>query len=379
MPTTTMRAAIMTQVGGDLVVDEVELDEPRHGEVTVEIRHCGVCHSDLHYLDGSLRTELPVILGHEAAGVVADVGPGVTGHSTGHSTGLTPGDTVVLTMAPSCGRCYWCVRDERTLCQQYAGLVGGAFPDGSTRLSWQGQPVRRGLVLSAFAERTVVPVEAAVRIPGDMPTDVAAIVGCAVQTGIGAVLNTARVPAGASVVVSGLGAVGLSIVQGAVVAGATTIVGVDLNPVRRAEALRLGATHVADPTVDRVDHLARDLTDGRGADFTFDAVGRSAVVETLLKATRNGGTTVMVGIPSTEDVLSVRALVHAFYEKKLVGCYLGSSNPVRDFPRILDLWRAGRLDLESMVTARRPLDEINVAVADLRAGVGVRTVLEISA
>jgi Zn-dependent alcohol dehydrogenase len=238
--------------------------------------------------------------------------------------------------------------------------------------------VRRGLVLSAFAERTVVPAEAAVRIPGDMPTDVAAIVGCAVQTGIGAVLNTAKVPAGASVVVSGLGAVGLSIVQGATVAGATTIVGVDPNAERRAEALRLGATHAVDPGADRVDHVARDLTEGRGADFAFDAVGRSAVVETLLKATRNGGTTVMVGIPATEDVLSVRALVHAFYEKKLVGCYLGSSNPVRDFPRILDLWRAGRLDLESMVTARRPLAEINAAVADLRDGVGVRTVLEMS-
>jgi S-(hydroxymethyl)glutathione dehydrogenase/alcohol dehydrogenase len=308
-------------------------------------------------------------LGHEAAGVVAEVGPGVSG--------LAPGDTVVLTMAPSCGRCYWCVRDERTLCQRFAGLVGGAYPDGSTRLAWRGQPVRRGLVLSAFAERTVVPAEAAVRIPDDVPTEVAAIVGCAVQTGIGAVLNTARVPAGASVVVSGLGAVGLSIVQGAVVAGATTVVGADPNAGRRAEALRLGATHVVDPEADRVDHAARELTDGRGADFAFDAVGRSEVVETLMKATRNGGTTVMVGIPSTEDVLTVRALVHAFYEKKLVGCYLGSANPYRDFSRILDLWRTGRLDLGSMVTARRPLAEINDAVADLRRGTGVRTVLEL--
>jgi S-(hydroxymethyl)glutathione dehydrogenase/alcohol dehydrogenase len=367
---TTMRAAIMTEVGGDLVVDEVELDDPRAGEVCVEIRHCGVCHSDLHYLDGALRTGLPVVLGHEAAGVVAEVGPGVTE--------MAPGDTVVLTMAPSCGRCYWCARDERTLCQTYAGLVGGAYPDGSTRLSWRGQPLRRGLVLAAFAERTVVPVEAAIRVPDDLPTDLAAVVGCAVQTGIGAVLNTAKVPAGASVVVSGLGAVGLSVVQGAGVAGATTIVAVDLHPARRAEALRLGATHVVDPATDRVDHVARDLTDGRGADFTFDAVGRSDVVATLMKATRNGGTTVMVGIPSTDDLLSVRALVHASYEKKLVGCYLGSSNAARDFPRILELWRSGRVDLESMVTARRPLDEINSAVADLRAGVGVRTVLEMS-
>jgi Zn-dependent alcohol dehydrogenase len=370
MPTITIRAAIMTEVGADLVVDEVELDEPRPGEIAVEVGHCGVCHSDLHYVDGSLRSQPPVILGHEAAGVVAEVGPGVTD--------LSPGDRVVLTMAPSCGHCYWCARGERSLCQTYAGLVGGTYPDGSTRLSWKGEPVRRGLVLAAFAERTVVPAAAAIRIPGDVPTEVAAIVGCAVQTGIGAVLNTARVPAGASVVVSGLGAVGLSIVQGSVIAGATTIVAADPNAERRAEAARLGATHLVDPAVDRVDQVARDLTQGRGADVTFDAVGRSEVVETLMKATRNGGTTVMVGIPSTDDVLSVRALVHAFYEKKLVGCYLGSSHPHRDFPRILDLWRAGRLDLGALVTARRPLEEINLAVADLRKGTGVRTVLEMA-
>ena len=363
-----MRAAIMTEVGAELTVDEVELEGPRAGEVLVDVRHCGVCHSDLHYLDGSLRTGMPVVLGHEAAGVVAEVGPGVTG--------LSPGDTVVLTMAPSCGRCYWCARGERTLCQTFAGLVGGAFPDGSTRLSWKGEPVRRGLVLSAFAERTVVPAEAAIRIPDDVPTEIAAVVGCAVQTGVGAVLNTARVPAGASVVVTGLGAVGLSIVQAALVAGATTVVGVDLLEGRRAEATRLGATHVLDPAVDRVDKVARELTEGRGADFGFDAVGRGDVVESLLKATRNGGTTVMVGIPSTEDVVNVRALLHAFYEKKLIGCYLGSADPQVDFPRILDLWRAGRLDLASMVTRVRPLAEINDAVADLRAGTGVRTVLE---
>ncbi|GIH27817.1 alcohol dehydrogenase [Acrocarpospora phusangensis] len=366
-----MKAAIMTEVGAELTVaDDVELDPPRAGEVRVDVLHCGVCHSDLHYLDGTLRTGLPVILGHEAAGVVSETGPGVTG--------LEPGDKVVLTMAPSCGRCYWCALGERTLCQRFAGLVGGAYPDGSTRLSWRGAPVRRGLVLSAFARQTVVPAEAAVRIPGDVPTEIAAVVGCAVQTGVGAVLNTARVPAGASVVVVGLGAVGLSIVQAAVVAGATTILGVDTAAARREHAIRFGATHVLDPAADKVSTVARDLTAGRGADYAFDAVGKGDIVQTLLKATRNGGTTVMVGIPSTTDTVVVPALMHGFYEKKLIGCYLGSANPHRDFPRILDLWRAGRLDLGGMVTMRRPLDEINAAVADLRAATGVRTVLEMT-
>lgn len=365
--TTTVLAAIMTEVDADLVVDEVELDAPREGEVTVEVHHCGVCHSDLHHLDGSLTTGVPVVLGHEAAGVVAEVGPGVTR--------LAPGDRVVLTMAPSCGRCYWCERDQPTLCATYAGLVGGAYPDGSTRLSWRGRPVRRGLVLSAFAERTVVPADAAVRIDDDVPTEVAALVGCAVQTGLGAVLNTARVPAGSSVVVSGLGAVGLSIVQGARVARAAAVVGADPNAARRAEALRLGATHVVDPTEQRLDQVVRDLTDGRGADTSFDAVGRADVVETLMRATRNGGTTVMVGMPSTGEVVGVRALRHAFYENRLIGCYLGSTLASRDFPRIFELWRAGTLDLDSMITARRPLTEVNRAVSDLREGVGVRTLL----
>jgi S-(hydroxymethyl)glutathione dehydrogenase / alcohol dehydrogenase len=363
-----MKAAVLLELGAPLSVTDVSLEGPRAGEVRVDIHHCGVCHSDLHYMDGSLRTGLPVILGHEAAGVVSELGPDVTG--------LAVGDPVVLTMAPSCGRCYWCVRGERTLCRTFAGLVGGAYPDGSTRLSWNGAEVRRGLVLAAFAEQTVVPVEAAVRVPDDVPSSVAAVIGCAVQTGVGAVLNTARVPVGASVVVSGLGAVGLSIVQAAVVAGATTIIGVDPSAERRAYASAVGATHGLDPSADRIDKAVKGLTSGRGADYGFDAVGRGAVVETLLKATRNGGTVVMVGMPSTDDAVNVKALIHAFYEKKLIGCYLGSGDPHRDFPRILDLWRAGRLDLSGMVTGTRPLDGINDAITDLRNATGVRTVLE---
>jgi Zn-dependent alcohol dehydrogenase len=366
-----MKAALMIEAGRELVVaDDVELEAPRAGEVLVDVHHCGVCHSDLHYLDGALRTGVPVVLGHEAAGRVAGVGPGVAG--------LSPGDKVVLTMAPACGRCYWCTAGEHSLCQSFAGMVAGAYPDGSTRLSWQGRQVRRGLVLSAFAQQTVVPAEAVVKIPEEMPTEIAAVVGCAVQTGMGAVLNTAQVPPDASVIVVGLGGVGLSIVQAARIAEAATIIGVDPVPERREHAMRAGATAVLDPAVDGVEVAARDLTDGRGADFGFDAVGRGEIVQSLLKATRNGGTTVMVGIPSTEDSVTVRALAHAVYEKKLVGCYLGSAHAQRDFPRILELWQSGRLDLAGMITMRRPLDDINLAMEDLRRAVGVRTMLEIT-
>jgi Zn-dependent alcohol dehydrogenase len=364
-----VKAALMTEVGADLVVaDDVDLDGPRTGEVLVDIHHCGVCHSDLHYLDGSLRTDTPVVLGHEAAGRVAEVGPDVVD--------LRPGDRVVLTMAPTCGRCPACANGEHSLCQRFVGLVRGAYPDGSTRLAWRGQPVRRGLVLAAFAERTVVPVEAAVRLPDDTPTDIAAIVGCAVQTGVGAVLNTAKVPPGASVVVVGLGAVGLSITQTARLAGASVIIAVDPSAPRREYAQRWGATAILDPEAQPLDAAVRELTAGRGADFGFDAVGRGEIVRSLLKATRPGGTTVMVGIPSTKDTVTVAALAHVVQEKKLLGCYLGSANPHRDFPRILRLWRSGRLDLEGLITAKRPLDDINLAVADLRRAAGIRTVLE---
>ena len=364
-----MRAALLIEPGQPLtVVDGVEVEPPRTGEVLVRVAACGVCHSDVHYLDGVLTVGLPAVLGHEAAGVVEEVGPGVEG--------LAPGDKVVLTMRPQCGRCYWCVRGEGQLCSLGdAAVVEGAYADGGTRLRWRGSPVYRGLVLAAFAERTVVPAAAAVKVPADTPLDVAAVLGCAVQTGVGAAVNTARVRPGDTVAVAGLGGVGIAVVQGARLAGAARIIGADPVAERRERALRFGATDVVDPEAQPLHRAARELTGGVGVDAAFDAVGRASVVESLLKATRNGGVTVMVGVPRQDETVAVPALLHNVYEKKLVGCYLGSANPRLELPRLLALWRAGRLDLEGMVTARRPLDEIGAAVADLVAGRGLRTVI----
>ena len=364
-----MRAALLEEVDSLRVVDDVEVEAPRTGEVRVRISHCGVCHSDLHYVDGSLPGAFPAILGHEAGGTVEEVGPGVTG--------LEEGDRVLLTLRPPCGRCYWCVRGEFSICPTNASL-SGTLADGETRLSHQGRTVfRAGTYMAAFAEEAVVSANGAVKVPADTPFDVAAVLGCSVQTGVGAVLNTAKVPAGATVLVVGLGGVGVSIVQGARIAGATRIIAVDPVAERRTAAERFGVTDAIDPTTTDVASACLELTGGIGVDYAFEAVGRGALVESCIAATRPGGTTVMVGVPRMEDQLSIHAILFGLSEKKLLGCFLGSSNPHRDFPRLLELWRAGRLDLEGMITARRPLDEVADAFDDMKKGIGLRTVLQL--
>jgi S-(hydroxymethyl)glutathione dehydrogenase / alcohol dehydrogenase len=364
-----MRAALLEEVDTLRVVDDVEVEPPRSGEVLVRISHCGVCHSDLHFVDGSLPAALPAVLGHEAGGTIEAVGAG--------AAGLEEGDRVLLTLRPPCGRCYWCVRGEFSICPTNASL-SGTLADGGTRLSHQGRTVfRAGTYMAAFAEESVVSANGAVKVPADTPFDVAAVLGCSVQTGVGAVLNTAKVPAGATVLVVGLGGVGVSIVQGARIAGATRIIAVDPVAERRTAAERFGVTDAIDPTTTDVASACLELTGGIGVDYAFEAVGRGALVEGCIAATRPGGTTVMVGVPRMEDQLSIHAILFGLSEKKLLGCFLGSSNPHRDFPRLLELWRAGRLDLEGMITARRPLDEVADAFDDMKKGIGLRTVLQL--
>jgi S-(hydroxymethyl)glutathione dehydrogenase/alcohol dehydrogenase len=362
-----MRAALLEEVDALQVVDDVEVEPPHTGEVLVRISHCGVCHSDLHFVDGSLPAAYPAILGHEAGGTVEAVGAGVAG--------LEEGDRVLLTLRPPCGRCYWCVRGEFSICPTNAA-ISGTLPDGGTRLSHQGRTVyRAGVYVAAFAEQAVVSGSGAVKVPADTPFEVAAVLGCSVQTGVGAVLNTAKVPAGSTVLVIGLGGVGISIVQGARIAGATRIIGVDPVAERREAAERFGVTDGVDPGAGDVAAACMELTGGIGVDYAFDAVGRAALVDACIAATRPGGTTVMVGVPRIEEQLAIHAITFGLSEKKLMGCFLGSSNPHRDLPRLLELWRAGRLDIEGMITARRPLDELAAAFDDMKKGVGIRTVM----
>jgi S-(hydroxymethyl)glutathione dehydrogenase/alcohol dehydrogenase len=365
-----MRAALLEALGQPLRIrDDVEIEAPRSGQVRVRVAHCGICHSDLSFVDGTFPGPLPIVLGHEAAGVVDAVGPGVEG--------LAVGDPVVLTPCPPCGTCYWCVRGEPSLCVDSSGLQTNAFPDGRTGLSRGGQTVYRGLNVAAFGEYSVIAANGAVRIPADVPLDVACVIGCAVQTGVGAVLNTAGVEEGATVLVMGLGGVGLSTVQGARVAGAARILASDPLAARREVAKSFGATDLIDPMSEDVVARARDLT-GVGVDYAFETAGRASLVDTGVAAVRNGGTIVCVGAPPLgESIALAPAALFVVTGKRLLGCVLGGCHSLRDVPRLLSLWQAGRLDLEGLITARRPLAEVNEALDDLAAGRGIRTVLSL--
>ena len=362
-----MRAALFTEVGTPVeVVDDVELEAPHAGEVRVRVVACGVCHSDVSLVNGTFPSMGPTIAGHEAAGVVVELGEGVTS--------LAVGDHVVLTPNAACGHCDYCLRGLHSVCASAMSIATSVLPDGTSRLSRHGAPVYHGLGVAAWADEIVVHENGAIRIDPDVPLDVACVIGCAVQTGVGAAINTADIEPGDSVLVLGAGGIGISIVQGAAIAGASRIIVSDPSESRREQALRFGATHVLDPTVDDVAARTLELT-GIGADVAFEAVGSSALIDVGINSVRNGGTTVMVGAAPVDDSLAFSPVLAMFTEKKLVGSLLGSCWGPRDIPRLVALWQAGRLDLDAMVTSRRPLEEINDAIADLEAGRGLRTVL----
>jgi Zn-dependent alcohol dehydrogenase len=366
-----MRAAVLERYGQPLVLaDDVDIEPPHPGEVQVRVHHCGVCHSDLSVVDGALPAPVPTVLGHEAAGVVEAIGEGVTM--------LAPGDRVVLTPCPPCGQCYYCQRGEFSICVNSLGLMTSTLPDGGTRLSRGGSQLFRGLAIGAFGELATVQETAAIKVPDGVPLDVVCVIGCAVQTGVGAVINTAEVEPGATVLVTGLGGVGLSIVQGAVVAGASRIFVSDPVAERREAAVAFGATDAVDPSSTDVVGVVKELTDGIGADYAFEAAGRSALIDVGLQATRSGGTTVIVGVPPLGESLTLSPIaMFQTLEKKLLGSLLGSVNARRDIPLLIALWQAGRLDLDGLVTDRRPLDEVNDAMEDVRAARGIRTVLNL--
>jgi Zn-dependent alcohol dehydrogenase len=353
-------------VSKPLYLEEVELGAPRAGELLVRIEAASVCHSDVSVVDGSRLRPLPMALGHEAAGVVEEVGPGVRD--------VKPGDHVVLTFVPSCGSCPECSQGRPALCSPGAAANGaGTLLHGPALLrDGAGQAIHHHLGISGFARHAVVARESAVVIPADVPLQTAALFGCAVLTGAGAVLNTVSVRPGQSVAVYGLGGVGLASVMAAHVAGATTIVAVDPVEAKRRLAREVGATHAFAP--DEAVAAVRELTSG-GAEFTFEAAGVPAVIEAAFTATRRGGTTVVMGLPHPAKTLTLPALAFAGQGKSLVGSYMGSSSPQRDVPRYLDLWKGGRMPVDRLQSATLPLRRINEAFEALAAGVAVRQVL----
>ena len=360
-----MQAAVLWEPGLPVDVREVELEPPRAGEVLVRLAACGVCASDLHVVDGDLPEPLPLVLGHEAAGVVVEVGPGVERPAAG--------DHVVLALVPSCGECASCRRGRRNFCELGAAMAAaGTLADGTSRLSADGRRLHHFNSVSSFAEYAVVPQSVAVPIRRDVPLDVAALVGCAVLTGYGGVFRTAGVEEGASVAVWGCGGVGLNVVQAARLAGARPILAVDVWPEKLALAERLGATHAvrADAATDTA-AVVRELAAGDGVDYAFEAIGREATIREAWDALRPGGTAVVLGLPPKGSTLTVDTWGF-INEKTLKGSFLGSADIGEDVPRIVDLYAAGELNLDELVSARLGIADLPAALDRLRRGDALR-------
>lgn len=363
------RAAVFYGPGEPLRVEEIDVAEPRAGEVRVRMVASGVCHSDYHVVLGEWGARTPLVLGHEGAGVVDSIGPGVTT--------LKPGDSVALSWTPSCRRCRYCVSGRPQLCTEAAdNAYRNVLPDGTTRLSIAGQPVYSYLSVASFSEYTVVPESGAVRIDDSADPALAALVGCAVTTGIGAVLNTARIEAGDTVAVIGCGGVGLSVVMGAALSSAGRIIAVDLSPEKLALAQRAGATDTIDAGQGDVVTAIRALTDGAGVDYAFEAIGRAQTIEQAYACLAPGGTAVVVGQVPTGVTVQIDPMAMSGRELTMKGSNYGSARPSLDFVRFLDLHRTGAVDLELLVSSRIKLDDINDAFDALGQGSGARTVVE---
>ncbi len=355
-----INAAVLTQPGVPFTVETLDLEMPRKGEVLVRMVAAGVCHSDWHLMTGATKHALPVVPGHEGAGVVIGVGEGVSR--------VRVGDHVALNWAPSCGRCFYCLNDRPSLCDTYIEpLWAGSMMDGTTRLSRDGAPVYQFSALACFADHTVVPEICCVPIDKEVPFQVAALIGCAVTTGVGAVLNTARVRPGSDVVVYGAGGVGLSIIMGAKLAGARRIIAVDTQEAKGEIARSFGATDFLRAGPEVVSAI-RNLTHGRGADYVFEAIGLPSVQEECLSAARPGGTIILAGVAPMGSSTNLPGAIITRQEKTIAGTYYGSANPARDFPQYAGLYRQGLLDLDRLISHTYSLDEINEAYASMLTG-----------
>jgi S-(hydroxymethyl)glutathione dehydrogenase/alcohol dehydrogenase len=356
-----MRGAVMRAANTPLTIEDVELVPPGPGQVRVRIAASGVCHSDLSLIDGSMPQPVPAVLGHEGAGVVSEVGPGVT----------TPavGDHVILSWIAPCRSCAMCLRGQPTLCDRgmehaFAGPYGTA----------NGDPVVAGLGTATFAEETVVPAAAAIVIPSDFPLELASLVGCGVVTGVGAVVNTARVAPGDTVAVVGCGGVGLAAIQGARLSGASRIIAIDRIPAKLDMARDNGATDVVDASSGDAVAAVRELTGG-GTDHAVEVVGSSATISQAYAMARRGGALTIVGAGTFDDVVSFPVLGLMVDSKRVQGSVYGGADPARDFPRMLALHEAGQLELDRLVTRRITLDDVNDAFRAMTAGEVARSVI----
>ena len=363
------RAAVAWKAGEPLTIETVDLEGPRAGEVLVEVKATGICHTDWYTLSGADPEGLfPAILGHEGAGVVLEVGAGVTT--------LKPGDHVIPLYTPECRQCKFCLSRKTNLCQRIRGTQGqGLMPDGSSRFSLDGKPLLHYMGTSTFANHIVVPEIALAKIRADAPFDVVCYIGCGVTTGVGAVLFTAKVEAGANVVVFGLGGIGLNVIQGAKLVGADKIIGVDLNPGREQMAREFGMTHFIDPgSVPNVVDAIVQLTDG-GADYSFECIGNTTTMRQALECCHKGwGQSIIIGVAPAGAEISTRPF-QLVTGRQWKGSAFGGARGRTDVPRIVDWYMDGKIRIDELITHRLKLDDINRGFDLMKSGESIRSVV----
>jgi S-(hydroxymethyl)glutathione dehydrogenase / alcohol dehydrogenase len=366
-----LKAAVLKDYGLQVSVEDVGLHPPKKAEVMVKIKAAGICHSDLHVVHADLPLPVPMVLGHEGAGIVEEVGEGVTR--------VKKGDHVVLNWVPECGSCYYCQIGRKDMCDTaQATAATGTMSDGTTRFYKEDQELFQFSMTGTFSEYTVVPENGVIPIRKDIPFAQASLVGCSVLTGFGAVINTARVKPGSSVVVIGAGGVGLNVIQTARLAGAEGIIAVDLAPNKFDTARQFGATYTVNATEEDVIDRVLELTSGRGADYAFEVIGRPDTIAQAYNCLGKCGTAVVVGIAPPHMDVTINAFSIPAQSKTITGSWYGQSNPITDIPKILDLYMAKKLMLDGLITKTyTSLEGINEAFREMKEGKVARSVVEL--
>jgi NDMA-dependent alcohol dehydrogenase len=365
------KAAVMTGIDQPLEIrDDVEVEAPRAGEIKIRMGASGVCHSDLSMNNGTMMAATPIVLGHEGAGVVEEVGEGVTS--------LKPGDHVVVSWVPQCGDCFFCNRDQGYLCENAnAALATGGLLDGTTRFTSQGAPLYQMAASGTFSEVSIIPAIGAVKIPDDIDMKVAALIGCGVLTGTGAALNTADIKKGDTVAVVGCGGVGLNVIQGARIAGAGEIIAVDMNETKLQMAKEFGATATVNAAQADAVSQVMEMTQQRGADVAFEVIGLPQTIDQTITMTRRGGQAILVGVPKMDVMVNIPAFFGlVLAEKTVKGCWYGSSNVQKDVPKLIELYKKGDLKLDELISRTITLDQVNEAFEAMKTGEVARSVIQ---
>lgn len=362
------RAAVVYECNAPIIVEELELEAPKQNEVMVKMSASGVCHSDLSVINGTISFPFPAVLGHEGAGIIEAVGPGVTS--------VKCGDSVMLTFVSACGHCDYCTKGRPSLCSKHWGTQPrGTLFDGTSRFHKDGQAYYQFTRTGTMSEYTVVSETAVIPVAQETPLDKAALIGCGVTTGVGAVMNTAKVEPGSRVAVIGTGGVGLNAIQGASLVGAAQIIAVDIVPRKLEFARQFGATHTVDASQGDPVEAVKSLTNGEGVDYSFEVIGNPTTIAQAFEMLAPGGKAIVIGIPSPDAQVSLPASLFPRGERSLIGSMYGSARMRVDMPRLLDLYRVGKLKLDELITRTYTLDQVNEAFRDMEDGLNIRGVI----